>query len=319
MFSVCIGQQTTATISYSNKEYISRDMVIFTNQRIGNGAFSEVFRGEVNRQPCAINLLHSLASEIQYQIPFTNRPNTSERFRKECEFLESFDHPNIVRHLATREHPRNHHLVLALELMDCNLRHYFTPHPDKVPVKLALPIQSSLCHDIASALEYIHSRRVVHRDLCGENILLSCEGESPLAKVCDFGMSMITKSETKSVSHILSRKGFMPPEATDMESSCYNSSFDIYSFGALMVQIVCHLPNIKDRRERKRELELIPEDHPIKELILNCLNENREDRPSAAHLKRRLLTLPAKAKRKQFGSPCPSTKKKTIYQPIPGH
>ena len=173
--------------------------------------------------------------------------------------------------------------------MDCNLRQYFTPQADKEPIKLSLAIQTSLCHDIASALEYIHSRGVVHRDLCGENILLSCGGETPVAKVCDFGMSKITKNDTRSVSlQAFAHKGFMPPEATDMESSSYNSKFDIFSFGALMVQIVRHLPTIKDGKYRKYELKLINETHPIKELIIDCLNENRDDRPLAAQLKRRL-------------------------------
>ncbi len=287
---ICAGRLTPVVTEHSHKVYISHDMVLFTDKPIGNGAFGAVFRGEVKGQLCAIKLLHSLASQIRTQIPISSTTDSTERFRKECEFLESFHHPNIVCHVATREHPRTKQLVLALELMDCNLRHYFTPQPDEEPVTLALPVQRSLCRDIASALEYIHSRGVVHRDLCGANILLSCGGEFPIAKVCDFGMSRIIKSDDESVSlQAFAHKGYMPPEATDMESSRYNSTFDIYSFGALMVQIVCHLPTIKDRRERTRELELIPEDHPIKKLILDCLNENRDDRPSAAQLKRRLV------------------------------
>ncbi len=197
---LCAGELTTATMECSNVECISHDMVVFMDKHIGNGAFGAVFRGEVNGQPCAIKVLHLLATEIRLKTALSNTTDTSERFRKECEFLESFDHPNIVRHLATRQHLRTHQFVLALELMDCNLRHYFTPQPDKEPVKLPFPVQSSLCRDIASALEYIHSRGVVHRDLCGENILLYCRGESPIAKVCDFGMSKITKSDTQSVS-----------------------------------------------------------------------------------------------------------------------
>ncbi len=226
----------------------------------------------------------------KYQLRVLPQQILLRGFVKNVNSLKSFQHPNIVRHLATKKHPKTNHLVLALELMDCNLRQYFTPQPDKEPIKLSLAIQTSLCHDIASALEYIHSRGVVHRDLCGENILLSCGGETPVAKVCDFGMSKITKNDTQSVSlQAFAHKGFMPPEATDMESSCYNSMFDIYSFGALMVQIVRHLPTIKDRKDRKYELKLIEDAHPIKELIIDCLNENRDDRPSAAHLKRRLV------------------------------
>ena len=279
------------TLDCSNKERISEGLFIFKDQSIGRGAFGTVFRGELDGGCCAVKILCPVADEIQLQLPIASLASTdsTERFRKECEFLESFQHPNIVRHLATKKHPRTNHLVLALELMDCNLRQYFTPQPDKEPIKLSLAIQTSLCHDIASALKYIHSRGVVHRDLCGENILLSCGGETPVAKVCDFGMSKITKNDTQSVSlQAFAHKGFMPPEATDMESSSYNSKFDIFSFGALMVQIVRHLPTIKDRKYCKYELKLIKETHPIKELIIDCLNENRDDRPLAAQLKRRL-------------------------------
>ncbi len=227
-----------------------------------------------------------------YQLRVSPQQTLLRDFVKECEFLESFQHPNIVCHLATKKHPNTNHLVLALELMDCNLRQYFTLQPDKEPVKLSLATQTSLCHDIASALEYIHSRGVVHRDLCGENILLSCGGETPVAKVCDFGMSKITKNDTQSVSlQAFARRGFMPPEAITMESLCYNSMFDIFSFGALMVLIVRHLPTIKDRKERSFELKLIQASHPIKEVIMDCLNENRDNRPSAAHLKRRLVAI----------------------------
>ena len=229
MANVCMHACFTGklTTGAANKEYISEDLVLYKDIPIGSGAFGSVFKGEVNGQPCAIKLLHAVASEIQTKIPTASLASTdsTERFRKECEFLESFQHPNIVCHLATKKLPRTNHLVLALELMDCNLRQYFTPQLDKEPIKLSLAIQTSLCHDIASALEYIHSRGVVHRNLCGENILLSCGGEIPIAKVCDFGMSKITKNDAQSVSlQAFAHKGYMPPEATDMESSCYNSN-----------------------------------------------------------------------------------------------
>ena len=286
--------KSVVALDCSNKEHISEGLFIFKDKPIGSGAFGTVFRGELNGGCCAVKVLRLVADEIQTQLPTASLASTdsTNRFRKECEFFESFQHPNIVCHLATKKYPKTNHFVLALELMDCNLRQYFTPQPDKEPIKLSLAIQTSLCHNIASALEYIHSRGVVHRDLCGENILLSCGGETPVAKVCDFGMSRITKSDAQSVSlQAFAHKGYMPPEATDMESSYYNLKFDIYSFGALMIQIVRHLPTIKDRKERSFELELVQASHPIKKIIINCLNENRDDRPSAAHLKRRLEAL----------------------------
>ena len=125
----------------------------------------------------------------------------------------------------------------------------------------------------------------MHRDLCSDNILLACGGETPVAKVCDIGMSRLLKSEAHSISlQAFAHKGYMPPEATDMESSSYNTKFNIFSFGALMVQIVRHLPTVNDKKECRYELNLIESSHPIKALMCECLCENRDDRHSASQL-----------------------------------
>ena len=272
----------------SSAERISRDLVLFKKEIIGAGAFGSVFRGEINGQPCALKLLRSLADEIQLSLPIAGqaKQDSVHRFRQECEYLESFTHPNVVRHLATRSHPSTGHLVLALELMDCNLRQFFSSSSGK---DLPFLTQKSLCHDIASALTYIHSRHVVHRDLCSDNILLDCKGEKPVAKICDFGMSRIIQSEGTSISlPAFGHRGYLPPEATDVDSSRFDSSFDIFAFGAIMVQIVRCLSTIQSRKERTHELDQIDSTHPLKSIIEQCLQVERDDRPSAIQLERRL-------------------------------
>ena len=233
-------------------------------------------------------MLHLLASELKTGLPTAKqtKQDTLDRFKQECEYLETFKHPNVVRHLATITHPKTGIPVLALELMDCNLRQFFSSPSGK---DLPFLTQKSLCRDIASALAYIHSRHIVHRDLCSDNILLDCKGETPVAKVCDFGMSRIIKSEGTSISlPAFGHRGYLPPEATQLEATYYDSSFDIFSFGAIMVQIVRCLPTIKSERERKKQLKTINASHPLKSIIEQCLQENGRDRPSAIELERDL-------------------------------
>ena len=244
----------SSTPEDSSIKRISRDLVLFKKEAIGGGAFGTVFRGEINGQPCALKILRSLADEIQLSLPIAGQAKQDSvvRFQTECEYLESFKHPNVVRHLATRTHPNIGHLVLALELMDCNLRQFFFSPSGK---DLPFLTQKSLCRDIASALAYIHSRHIVHRDLCSDNILLDCKGETPVAKVCDFGMSRIIKSEGTSISlPAFGHRGYLPPEATDVDSSRFDSSFEIFAFGAIMVQIVRCLQTIKSRKEHRMNL-----------------------------------------------------------------
>ena len=233
-------------------------------------------------------MLHLLASEFKTGLPTAKqtKQDTLHRFKQECEYLQTFKHPNVVCHLATITHPKTGLPVLVLELMDCNLRQFFSSPSGK---DLPFLTQKSLCRDIASALAYIHSRHIVHRDLCSDNILLDRKGETPVAKVCDFGMSRIIKSEGTSISlPAFGHRGYLPPEATDFDSSCFDSSFDIFAFGAIMVQIVRCLQTIKSRKERTYELDQIDSAHPLKPIIEQCLLVNRDDRPSAIQLERKL-------------------------------
>ena len=272
-------------------EQISHDLVLFKTEAIGGGAFGTVFRGQLDTKLCALKILHALSTEIQLSLPVSGqaKPDTVNRFRQECEYLQSFKHCNVVRHLATRTHPRTGHLILVLECMDCNLKQFFSDLTRKSLQCLPLSTQRSLCHDITSALEYIHSCFVVHRDLCSENILLDLKGEIPVAKICDFGMSRIIKKDETSISlPTFGHRGYIAPEAMDIDSTRYDSSFDIFSFGVIMIQIVQGLPTIKTERERKKQFDKIDASHPFKLVIEQCLQKEPRERPSASELKREL-------------------------------
>lgn len=284
-FSVCTENSVLPLTDDPTVLYISRDLKLYKTASIGGGVFGSVFKGELNGKPVALKVLHFLASEILMCLPTAVLANSDsvERFRQECEYLESFKHPNIVQHIATETHPKTGHLVLVLELMDCNLRQFFSTEKE-----ITIATQNSLCHDIISALAEIHCRQIIHRDLCADNILLDTKGSIPVAKVSDFGMSKIIQTTVKTMSlPVFGHRGYLPPEA-DTDSSCCNSSFDIFQFGVLMLQIVRCLPSIKSKQERIKELDHVESTHPLKYLIEKCLLEDSFKRPSAIELERQL-------------------------------
>ena len=232
-------------------------------------------------------MLSPLGQEFLTGLPITTQQgNVQEeallKFKKECNFMKSYEHPNIVAYYSTVFYPECNLPVLVMELMQTSLRRYI--HEGAVMSK---KIQVSLSCDIASALEFLHDKGLVHRDLCGDNILLNYNQDIPVAKVSDFGISrIIVKSEQ--LSHSLTalghRPGYLPPEAFSIDPTDYDSSLDIFMFGVVMTQIASKVPTVDSYHQRQKLVSQLEDQYSLKPLICQCLHENRDDRPSASTL-----------------------------------
>ena len=210
------------------------------------------------------------------------------KFKKECDFMKSCEHPNIVTYYNTMFYPGCNLPVLVMELMQTSLRRYI--HEGAA---MSMRIQISLSCDIASALEFLHDRGLVHRDLCGDNILLNYDEDIPVAKVSDFGISRIVV-KPEQLSHSLTalghRPGYLPPEALSIDPTDYDSSLDIFMFGVVMTQIASKVPTVDSYHQRQKLVSQLDQ-HSLKPFICQCLSENRKDRPSASTLYLDLLSL----------------------------
>ena len=180
--------------------------------------------------------------------------------------------------------------------------------------KTGLPVERKVFFllDTASGLEYLHSHTpaIIHQDLTAKNVLL--DSQLLRAKIAGFGNSQIMElhshSDHETMTYVPGTLAYMPPEAMG-ESTHYDSSLDVFSFGHLslftVIQSPVHPflpPNYTDptgtlharseveRREefmRKAE-ELLSEDHPLLNLITMCLSNLPTRRPSAPELVTRL-------------------------------
>lgn len=110
-------------------------------------------------------------------------------FQRECELLSQSRHPNIVQYLGLSLAPPTSQssrriLIISEYLPHGNLRNYI--HDKDQPFSWRTRISFAI--DVTRAVAYLHARNCLHRDLKGENLLLT---ELNRLKVCDFGFARL--------------------------------------------------------------------------------------------------------------------------------
>lgn len=100
--------------------------------------------------------------------------------------------------------------------------------------KLAFKVVIQLALDLSRGLSYLHSKKIVHRDVKTENMLLD---KSRTVKIADFGVARVEAQNPKDMTGETGTLGYMAPEVLDGKP--YNRKCDVYSFGICLWEIYC--------------------------------------------------------------------------------
>ena len=83
-------------------------------------------------------------------------------------------------------------------------------------------------------LSYLHSKKIVHRDVKTENMLLD---KTRTLKIADFGVARMEASNPNDMTGETGTLGYMAPEV--LNGNPYNRKCDVYSFGICLWEIYC--------------------------------------------------------------------------------
>ena len=265
---------------------------------LGTGAYGKVVKAMLDCLPCAAKILH----EIFFRSDDPGQEDFAARFDQECRLLRTLNHPCIVQFLGLVQDPHNRRPILLMELMEESLTHFLERSSNPLPYH----IQVNITHDITLALAYLHTNRVIHRDLSSNNVLINAGSR---AKVSDFGMSKIADINphmTRSkVTRCPGTPAFMPPEAL-RERPHYSEKLDTFSTGVLIIQIITRkfpapigaervmedptaptgekIVPVPELERRRDDISKVPSSHPLLPVARHCLKDKDRDRPSAAQL-----------------------------------
>ena len=268
---------------------------------LGTGAYGQVCKAMLGELPCAAKLLHPTIVD-------PTRPRNRALFEQECRFLSEIRHPNIVQYLGVAQDRATGLPILLMELMDDSLTHFLELSEARLPYH----VQVNINYDIAQALAFLHTNRILHRDLSSNNVLLI--GAGVRAKVTDFGMSKLTSLNPRftPLTACPGTPAYMSPEAL-LDPPIYTEKLDCFQAGVLMVQIITRkfpdpgpsMNRVRDERyptgwtnapvpeltRRDNHLRLVTTTHPMFSLAVDCLKDTDTERPLAQQICHRLSAL----------------------------
>lgn len=228
----------------------------------------------------------------------SSRSDQLRKFEQECQILETLHHPNIVRSFGAFWDDATREPLLVMEPMKENLRDYLERRK-QADAQLSVEDHLSINLSIAEGLKFLHEQKqpIAHRDLNDKNILV---GEDGTVKIGDFGQSTLLAGSAEYMGTLAPGAFvFMPPEAL-MDEPHYNLKVDSFSMGVLMLEVSTQMPpparmsNIGSSQEverRSRDLTLLDSCHPLKPLIIWCLQNQYKLRPDVATIHSQLMTL----------------------------
>ena len=203
----------------------------------------------------------------QYLVSQAATEEDRQRMRRaatrEFRILQSFDHPGILDALDYKEHEYGPALLFNYEPGAMRLDHYLTNRG----AKLTPGTRLELVRQVADAVRYAHSKKVVHRALAPQSVLvMDPDAPTPRLKVFNWHVGVReaepASSATIHVRELVDRlaTAYMAPEALQNPKAASEAS-DVFSLGAIAYHVFSGRPPGDGATEVAR---LLDEHHGLK-------------------------------------------------------
>lgn len=162
-------------------------------------------------------------------------PTMRARFRREARLLQFLSHPHVIRALSFSEERGAPWLVLE-KAPGRTLREVIASEAPMTPDRV-VPLLTGM----ASALDHLHSRGLVHLDLRPENVMVTSGGE---IKLIDFGLAQTAGIVQEHADSPGQQTAYLAPE--QISGRPVTTAADVYALGCVVFELLTGRPPFPD-------------------------------------------------------------------------
>ncbi|XP_072517754.1 serine/threonine-protein kinase 10 [Salminus brasiliensis] len=247
---------------------------------LGDGAFGKVYKAK-NKETGVLAAAKVIETKSEEEL---------EDYMVEIEILASCDHHYIVKLLDAFYY--EHKLWIMIEFCPGGAVDATMLELDRGLTEKQIQV---VCKQMLEALVYLHSMKIIHRDLKAGNVLLMLDGDIKLA---DFGVSAKNTKTLQRRDSFIGTPYWMAPEVVMCETTKdapYDYKADIWSLGITLIELAQIEPPHHELNPMRVLLKIAKSDPPtldqpskwsadFKDFLRTSLDKNPETRPSATQL-----------------------------------
>ncbi|XP_027727969.1 serine/threonine-protein kinase Nek11 [Vombatus ursinus] len=272
----CVSVSTT--VSTCPETWIARRYVL--QHKLGSGSFGTVYL--VSDQKAKPGEELKVLKEISVG---DLKPNETVQANLEAQLLSKLDHPAIVKFHASFVERDNFCIITEYcegRDLDCKIQEYKeagNTFPENQIVEWFI--------QLLLGVDYMHERRILHRDLKAKNIFL----KNNLLKIGDFGVSRLLMGSCDLATTFTGTPYYMSPEA--LKHQGYDTKSDIWSLACILYELCCMNHAFTGHNFLSIVLKIVEGDTPslpvrypeeLNAIMRSMLNKSPSLRPSAMEI-----------------------------------
>ncbi|KAG6751908.1 hypothetical protein NC652_031127 [Populus alba x Populus x berolinensis] len=232
-------------------------------QKATNGFSKTLGRGSSAKVYSGILSMKDIQIDIAVKVLKKSIEKAEKEFMTELKIIGRTYHKNLVRLLGFCV--ENDQQLLVYELMaNGSLANLLFGKGSERPNWV---LRSKMVLEIARGLLYLHEEcetRIIHCDIKPENVLID---NNYTAKLSDFGLSkLLNRDQTRTDTNFRGTVGYLAPEWLRHEQ--VTSKVDVYSFGVMLLEILCCRRHIEPSRVEEESEE---DDLVLSDWVISCM------------------------------------------------